>query len=178
MFSVLKKMTEDLIYKFKTSLKWSKCIRRTYPNMLFYFTQTYDQTIVIYSLEEDGTIKTVYTKLTVDAIPSCNDIPSTLQTHFNLEPQGPTMFILPGMKNKAPWEMLNGKLVQGDRVLVSTTGVVHEVTQELECVYSIFVNKKTRQLEWERMECTDEVKNLISDLKNGLWSTLKSVIGG
>jgi hypothetical protein len=171
-------MTDTLISQFKTSLKWSKCIRQTYPTMLFYFTQTYDQTIVIYCLEDDGTIKTVYTKLTVDAVTSCSDLPSALQIHFKLEPQGSTMLILPGMTDRTPWEMSNGKLVQGDRVLVSTTGVVNEVTQELECVYLIYVNKKTRQLEWDRMECTDEVKTLISDLKNGLWTTLKSVIGG
>jgi hypothetical protein len=170
-------MTDDLITQFKTALKWSKCIRQTYPTMLFYFTQTYDQTIVIYYVEEDGTIKTVYTKLTVEAVKSCSDIPSTLQPHFKLEFQGPNTLVLPGLKDKTHWEMSNGKLVRGDHVLVSTTGVVNAATHELECVYCIYVNKKTRQLQWDRMECTDDVKTLIVDLKNSLWTTLKSVIG-
>ena len=172
-------MTEDLSNQFKSSLKWANCIRKLYPTLIFYFTQTYDQTTVIYYRNEDGLIQIVYTKLTVDTLKACSALPSSLSTHFTLSPIGASSFVLPGIVNSGTWDLTTeGKLTQGDRVLVSTTGVVDKETQQLECVYLVYVNKKTRKLEWSRMECTEDVKTLISDITNGLWTTLKSVIGG
>jgi hypothetical protein len=171
-------MTEALTNQFKSSLKWANCIRKIYPTLIFYFTQTYDQTTVIYYRDDCGSIQTVYTKLTIDSLTTCTPLPSVLSRHFTLSPIGTNRFILPGLVSSGVWELTpEGKFVQGDYVLVSTTGVVDKSTQRLECVYLVYVNTKTRKLEWSRMECAEEVKTLMSDLTNGIWTTLKSVIG-
>ena len=172
-------MTEDLSDQFKSSLKWANCIRKIYPTLIFYFTQTYDQTTVIYYRDDTGLIQTVYTKLTMDALKSCAALPSSLSTHFTLVPAGTNKYVLPGLVEGDVWDLTpEGKFVQGQYVLVSTTGVVDAITHQMDGVYLIYVNKQTRKLEWARRECTNEVKTLMCDLTNGIWSTLKSVMSG
>lgn len=171
-------MNDDICTQFKSTLKWSNCIRTHFPTLIFYFAQTYDQTIVIYYRGEDGGIKMAYTKLSVDDLNSTRDIPTTFATYFTLIPKGNDQFSLPCLTNQALWRLsVDGKLVQDDRVLVSTMGVVAEKTQELECVYCIFVNKTKRKIEWSKECCTEEARTYISDMKGGAWSAFKHVIG-
>jgi hypothetical protein len=174
-------MTDVLHTQFKASLKWTNCIRKRFPTLVFYFTQTYDQTVVIYYRDATGTIQSVYTDLTVEAIGKCcsSPLPPEVHPHFQLLSVGTTTFKLPGIQSQTPWTLTtDGKLVHGDHMLVASTGVFNKETQELECIYLIYVDKVKRQLEWTRMECTAEMKTIVSEFKNILWTKLKSVIGG
>ena len=169
----------------KSSLKWAKCLRQVYPTLVFYFCQTYDQTIVIYYLDGDRTIKCMYTKCVLADIltPSSHcEVPLALQPHFTLRPQGNNTFILPGLTDQTVWELTaGGKLVQGNRCLVSTVGVVQKETHALECLHLVCIETidQKRQLTSCRMECTETVKTLISDMQTGIClTTLKSVVWG
>jgi hypothetical protein len=171
-------MDDALCTQFKSSLKWSNCIRKHVPTLIFYCSQTYNQTIVIYYRADDGTIKMGYTKLSVDTLHDMNALPSAMDKFFTLLPAGLNLYTLPGLTKQTPWTLsAEGRFIQGDRVLVSTTGVVNSSTQQIECVYRVYVDKSTRTLEWSREECTEEAKTGIPDFRNVLWTTLKTVIG-
>jgi len=172
--------TDDLQAQFKSSIKWANCIRQHFPTMIFYFSQTYDQTIVIYYCAPDGTISMVHTKLSVDAIKDASDLPSMLVPYFALKCTGgdKETYKIPGIQTSTPWTLTgDGKLTHDHRVLVSTTGVVDIDSRQLTCIYAVYINKTARKLEWSRHECTEDVKTCISNLNTGLWTTFKSVLG-
>ena len=170
---------------FSESLKWANYIRRDYPTMLFYFAQTYNQTIVIFFTDNQGDVQVVYTKLCVDSISSAYELPSHIyDAYFRLKPvardntdgTASDQFLLPGVIC-APWRRTRKHLVQGTRVLVNITGIVDVKTRDIDCVYLVFVDKTTKALAWEKVECAPHIKECISDMTTASWSSLKTVLG-
>jgi hypothetical protein len=169
----------SLAIQFSDSLKWANCIRRVYPTMLFYFTQTYNQTIVIFFTDDtDDTIRAVYTKLDVDSLASACALPTNIyETYFRMLPVGDskTRFLLPGVEN-SEWTRTGKKMLQGTRVLVNITGIVTTATKTIDSVYLVFIDKVTKALEWECVECSPHIKECIADMTGSTWNTLKTVL--
>jgi hypothetical protein len=169
---------------FSQSLKWANYIRKDYPTMLFYFAQTYNQTIVIFYTDDKDDVQVVYTKLCVDSISSACELPDHIyDTYFRLIPVprdddgvGSEQFLLPGVLCAA-WTRARKKLVQGTRVLVNITGIVDVTTKAIDSVYLVFIDKTTKSLAWEQVECAPHIKGCISDMTGASWSSLKTVLG-
>jgi hypothetical protein len=172
---------DQLSLQYRDALKWSKCLRSVYPTLMFYFMHTYNDTIAIYYWGvDDNTIKTVYTHMTVEAISaSGTPLPENLEPHLQLIPVGDNCYTIPGILDTTPWKLTaDHRLVQGDSVLIATTGAVVKTTSLLKCMYIISIHRPSKQLEWSQKECTPAAKNFISELKNvSFTSALKMIIG-
>jgi hypothetical protein len=171
---------EDVL---KQSLKWANCIRKDYPTMLFYFAQTFNQTIVIFYTGVDGEIQVVYTSLSVDAIGSAVELPTNIyESYFRLIPvvvDGKTSadcFQLPGVVCDA-WTRSGKYMTQGTRVLVNITGIVDSTTKKIDKIFLVFIDKSTKSLSWQEVSCASHVQECISDLTSASWSSLKTVLG-
>lgn len=168
---------------FKQSLKWANYIRRDYPTLLFYFAQTYNQTIVIFYTGIDGTIQVVYTTLCVESIGSACELPRDIyESYFRLIPvdtntdENMELFQLPGVLCEA-WTRSGKHMTQGTRVLVNITGIVDVSTRAIDCVYLVFIDKVKKALSWEQVDCAPHIKDCVAEMTSASWSSLKTVLG-
>ena len=160
------------------SLKWSMAIRTHYPTLLFFFLQSYrSNAVVIVYMDTDNTIKAVYTKLSVDTLATVQEVPQDMcDRFFKLIPDVlENTFRLPGLVQDSPWTLTSThQLVRSDCVLLNLVGVVNESTLEVECIHVVFANRKTRLVETDVHECSDEIKHCVPEFKTII---LKNMMG-
>jgi hypothetical protein len=158
----------------KQSLKWSKYIRSFYPTMLFYFSQTHDDTIVIYYMM-NGLINTVYTKLGIGHIEHAKPLPSYLQSElFHMNPiQGKCS--IPGFMDL--WNISpNHRLEQGNHVLVNIAGII-DTSMNIKSFMFVYVDKESKSLQTQMRQCPLDLIKSLHTMRNINWNSFKNVVG-
>jgi hypothetical protein len=144
--------------------------------MVFYFSQTHDDNIIIYFVH-NGQIKTVHTKLGVGQIEHAKELPSYVDSGlFRLTalPASSTDYKLPGFSDV--WNLsTNHRLHQDNLVLVNITGII-DTSMNIEKFMFVSVDKFKKSIETEIRICPTELRNSLHSMSSLNWNTLKSFV--
>lgn len=157
----------------RTSVKWFNTIRKTFPSLLFYVSQTYDDSILLVSLDAVGNIEIRGTSRNIDKIGSATPVThEALSAHPLIERIDTGAF---HTCDGTRWSLTDkGHLCSGGRVLVNVTADVDSLGG-LRRLYYVYINTETRKIEWEERACPDVMQSLLSVIR---WDRLKSALGG
>ena len=165
-----------------TNLKWLKYIKELHPTALFYFSQSYNGTVVLFLYDaHNHRVRCKYAKLEVEQLRTLNDLPGqTEEKYFEFRPLGTDSFMLPG--NFGAWSVSCNKagkfsLKQGTRVLVNASATLDPATREITALHQVFVDTESRSLQQEPVECPPALRGVIAEMSSTMmWDSLASVL--
>ena len=176
----MKKRMQQDFPSYKSTLKWLNCIRSYFPTAIFYFSQNYDNTIVVYYVDtKTHTIQNISCTLSVDGIKDTKQLPKDVdEKYFKLCPgRSEGSYTIPG--GFGEWRLSKNRTFTCDnKLLVNMTAILDTSTKKIEYFYRVYVNSATRTLEYEKLDCPEFLRNSISELAPSMfWSSIKNTIG-
>jgi hypothetical protein len=160
------------------SIRWVKFIRRTYPTLLFYFTDSISQRTILY-YTSNGTVCMRWATLSVDGIDKTTDVPQCIARICTVEVEDVNnvkTYRVPGDVTKWHQPKSVCESLDGTHILLRIHAEIDTTSNTIDHLKKVYIDRSTRNIHVIDIVCPDHIKHMCKEVSSLPYTTLLQLV--